>query len=404
MDTALPAMGFPAAGSAMAADQTGAYVRVLTSWSEFELIRPQWDEFHRRLRGGLFSSSGWLTAWRAQQEAAGGSDLEPRIVTIWRAGCLAAAAPLGIGRLAPSKYLPQFRPLAVRMLGDQAAGYTEWLAQSREDAESLVSEIARLGRRGWIHLDPVRTSSALHDPLQLLPDHVVVRAAEHFNCTTIDLRDGFQKYMDSRPREFRKLFRVSERRAAEGGAVYLTEKDCGETILDSVIKVSRRGWKGKAGTGIGVSAANVDYLRALWREFSPTDDIHVHVLLLGGKEAAHMVTIDCNDVAYALVSDFDEDYAHCSPGRLVILAGIRAAAARGAACCDLMRRTHYLERFSDEFYGTSRLAAFPRRNAAWFTFVADAAARHALGGLRQRKRKRARRVDFIGSADREGSA
>ncbi|WP_192361883.1 GNAT family N-acetyltransferase [Mesorhizobium mediterraneum] len=282
------------------------------------------------------------------------------------------------------------------MLGDEIMGFADWLIQSQQDADTLAQAIAGITGAQWIFLEPVRINSShgsIGDAFQRLgiPCHCRPR----FQCTTMDMSRGWDHYFESRPSGFRKMLRVSERRAAAAGAVVLTEQDGGEAILDRVIGLSARSWKGQAGTGIGANDMNRAYLRALWREFSPTNDIHLNVLLLGGKEAGHSVTIDCNGVTHGLFTDFDEAFAAISPGRLMVMSSVREAAARGMASFDMLRRTHYLRRFSDDSYETSRLTVFPRRNAAWLAFLAEAGARRVAGGLTSKARRRARRIDFI---------
>jgi hypothetical protein len=93
------------------------------------------------------------------------------------------------------------------------------------------------------------------------------------------------------------------------------------------------------------------------------------------------------DAAYALFCDFDEEYQRLSPGRFILAQSIEDSAASGLLRYDMLRRTHYLEGFSDDFYPIRRLRMFRRKTWAYWAIQAEIGLRPVGGGLWNKLRK-----------------
>jgi CelD/BcsL family acetyltransferase involved in cellulose biosynthesis len=365
---------------------SSAHVKVIEEWNAFEAIAPAWDELVQATGGGPFSSYGGLSAWWR----AFGQDMTLSILTLWRDGLLVGGLPLAAARSALSSRLRFLKVDRLHALANDYVGAIHCLTAPGHDdaARTMVNALAD-SSRPWQNavLEPVAQSAML--------DKIIEAAAERglptmvdtrFHSTVIDLSLGWESHLARRSRNFRKSLRTSQRRITEGKHRILQETSGSAEILERALALSARSWKGKAGTAFGVNPRAARYFRELWSSVGKSGGIATYLLEIDGKDVAAVSLLVHGNAAYGLICDFDEQYAHLSPGRFLVAHSIEASAAAGIGRYDMLRRTHYLEGFSDDSYPIRRVRLFRGKNWPYWVVRGETGLRPIGGAVWNRVR------------------
>lgn len=361
-------------------------------------IASQWAQLHAAAGGGPFSSADWLAAWAA---AYGGQGAAPRIGLAWSGERLVAGMALGFRRGPVSGLGPRVGKLA--MLCDERAGFHEILALPGAEGQAAVAALLEgyLAQGDWAlaDLNPMLGSAALDQlAAQARARGLAVWRREEVRRAVCDLSDGWQGYLDRRSGNFRKSIRVARKRvAAEGGTLRILrggEPDA-DSVLARALAVSARCWKARMGTDIGSNPQVRTFMTQIWSRFSARQSARILLLSIGGRDAASCFLLRAGSREYGFITDFDEDFAALSPGRVIVSQALETAAADGVAVFDMMRLTPFWERFADEIQSFDRLRLCRRFGLAWLWLSVEERARPLGRELRKRYRRRSHtRVAF----------
>lgn len=370
-------------------------LRVLADWSEFAALREPWEELTTASGAGPFVSHAWLSAWWT----AFGGDRRPLVLQAWRDGQLVAAAPLSVSREPLHPSLPWPRYGTLRMMSDHRTGFNGWpVAPGHEDALApLLSELH--GRkREWsaAFLEPI--------PMDAAFDRLIAEAAARgmpalvlpsIRSGVALLDRGWDAYLKRRHSKDRGRIRSTCRKAESLGIRMLTERDGAEEMLDRILAISALSWKARAGTAIGVRDDTRRFLRTLWETMGRQGGMCLYLLTLDGIDVAGSVVVREGDTSYGFAKDFREDYAHLSPGRVLVANLLRDQVERGARRFDMLRSSPFLDTFSDEHYQLATLRLFPRHALPWGAMRLVETVRPLGRGWRSvRRRMKRRRAAF----------
>jgi hypothetical protein len=194
----------------------------------------------------------------------------------------------------------------------------------------------------------------------------------------------------------RSDFRRAARRAEEFGAVacemLAPTAETFDALFDEAISVEARSWKRAAGTAIACDPAKEAFFRAYLRSACAKGQGRVAFLRIDGRVVAMQLAVEWAGRYWLYKIGYDEAYARCSPGTLLMLHALRDAAGRGLAGFELMgdseawiadlwtREAHECVRVRTYPYSIAGLVAAAQDGAAW-----------TCGRLRPRARLRAAR-------------
>jgi len=346
----------------------GTQIRVLRDWDGFDALREPWNELVEHSGAPPFVSHRWLSTWR--DAFASGS--APRVIQVWRDGMLVGAAPLALSarKVGPPPRL--LRTLCLSAMSNNETPFWQLLvAPGHGDAvEEILRAIAdKRVECGMCELEHLRQDDAL-TALRDAASRLRLRPiwCETARSVTVDLSDGWEAYLSRRSSNFRRKLR-RERRTLEKADHAWARGDSGEPeLLERAAAVSRSSWKGKSGTSFASSPDTMRFYRDLWRSFGSAGLMELTVLAIEGRDAGIFMSIKDGDIAYAMKTDFVEDFAGYSPGRILTADFLERSAKSGVRQADLLRYSPFTAEFSDGGYTLGRFRAFPQRNAAalWF--------------------------------------
>lgn len=387
----------PTSSAASAVAAPAFQVDVLHDWEAFDALGDEWLDLHDRAHAGLFSARGWLRAIRA----AWADEFDPFFVIVRRDGRVAAAAPLALARMPVSKRLPSLTVPTLQLLSCRYSGFVDFPHEDAEALAALVDAIVSMSDRLVIRFEVLRegpTFEMLRERLAAADRRVLTAIA--FESVTIDATLGWERWLSSRPRSFRKSLRVAEKRQKAAGLISEAHDYKDDKQLERALAVSARSWKGSAGTALGATADGACFARALWREFAPYKDFLLNVIRDEREDVAFILSFKRSGTAYGLWIEFDERFAALSPGKLAIADQVRELMGRRSRVYDLVRKTHFTEGFGDGSYRIYRLVATPVFSLARLGIEADALVAATGAWLRSRlslggRRRRTRRADIV---------
>lgn len=138
----------------------------------------------------------------------------------------------------------------------------------------------------------------------------------------------------------RSDFRRAARRAAEFGAldyaIHTPTAATFDALFDEAIGVELRSWKDAAGSAIASDPAKEAFFRAYFRAAAAAGLLRIAMLRIDGRAAAMQLAVEWAGRFWLFKIGYDEHYARCSPGTLLMLHSLRHAAERGLAAFELL--------------------------------------------------------------------
>lgn len=321
-------------------------VEVVRSCRELDAVWAQWQALDRATRWAL-GGPDWSRAWieselKPADEAGagdgdrldrggGGREERLRVVLVRRGGALVALAPVVRGpRRGDPFTLPGAQvgdPVDCGCVGESAAD-----PLARAIASLMIAiQIPRLPADGPL-LPALRRAYRRGRGL------LITRPAP--GSPGIDLDPGWiepERKLSSRRRSD---LRRARRRADQAGGitVALTAPGPAEFGADyaDALRVEAGGWKGRSGTALAAGDAQALVLRRYLAAAAASGQLRIAWLRIGGVVAAVQLAIESGGRFRLLKVGYDERFARCSPGHLLLLESIRAAAQRDLRSYELL--------------------------------------------------------------------
>lgn len=272
--------------------------------------------------GWAMGHSAWLRAWI---EAAG----DARIVTVG-----SADSPKGIVPLVPAG---RRGGRLVAVTGEEPAD----VCLADEDAAApLARALARLGRPFMLPRLPAESPiiPAMRAAMRGRGT-VLVRTAP--GTPTVPLEDVDpaepEAVLGTRRRsDLRRARRRAERHGAVEAEFHAPSPGEEAALLDEAERVEASSWKGRSGTALALAAGERAAIRRFARLAAEAGVLRLALLRIGAVPGAMQIAIEkCGH--YGLVKiGYDDRFARCSPGQLLMLESMRYAAERGLDTVEML--------------------------------------------------------------------
>lgn len=211
----------------------------------------------------------------------------------------------------------------------------------RNSAAALELAEALAAQRRPLDLARIPADSPLIPALQLaMKGRGLVRVRPAAPCPYIALDPAWtvpeSRFKASRQSDFRR----AARRAAQFGPVNHelhrpTPAEFG-ALFDEAIAIERKGWKEAAGTAIALDPAKTAFFRSYLGAAAERGMARVAFLRIGGVAVAMQLAVEWAGRYWLYKIGYDEVYARCSPGTLLMLFALGEAARAGLTSFELM--------------------------------------------------------------------
>lgn len=175
----------------------------------------------------------------------------------------------------------------------------------------------------------------------------------------------------------RSDFRRAQRKADEFGVVtYAMERPSPEgfdALFDEAVAVEARSWKREAGSAIICDDAKLGFFRRYLRACSGREEARIATMRIDGALVAMHLAVAWQGRYWLYKIGFDEAYARCSPGTLLMLHAIGEAAREELTAFEMMGESDgWISDFwTRDAHDCVRMRFYPRTFAGFAALVED---------------------------------
>jgi len=152
-------------------------------------------------------------------------------------------------------------------------------------------------------------------------------------CPWIPLDAGWRQPEDqlshSRRASLRRARRIAERMGPVAAEVISPTTNELDPLLEEAFRVEAAGWKGRCGNALTHDTLKGTFFRRYAAEACRDKMLRLCFLRIGGQAVAMQLAVEYGERWWLLKIGYNEAFAQCSPGALLLLETVRYAAARG---------------------------------------------------------------------------
>ena len=159
-----------------------------------------------------------------------------------------------------------------------------------------------------------------------------------------------------------------------------------EPVIEEAIRVEAASWKGQVGTALAADPVRAVFYRRYAAAAQREGILRVAFLRIGGRAVAMQLALECAGSFWLLKIGYDQAFARCSPGILLMLETVRYSAQRGLRSYELLGTAErWTQVWTQRVRPCVAVAAYPYspQGAMALMFDAIASARRRLA-LRRR--------------------
>jgi CelD/BcsL family acetyltransferase involved in cellulose biosynthesis len=214
----------------------------------------------------------------------------------------------------------------------------------------------------------------------------VVLNREAGACPFIQLSERYAEPEGELSARRRSDLRRAQRRAESLGEVryeILTPSPAKvDSLLEEAFRVEAAGWKGRAGTALAHDRVRRAFFGRYAMAASTTGILRLCFLRIGGQTAAAQIAVETGNRFWLLKVGYDEQFARCSPGSLLLAETIRYAATAGLRSYEFLgHAASWTRPWTQDERSCVHLEAYPFQARGVGALATEAA---AVGGRRLR--------------------
>jgi CelD/BcsL family acetyltransferase involved in cellulose biosynthesis len=328
---------------------------IIADRAGFAALEPEWWALWRRAATATpFQSPAWLLPW---WDVFAPGDLH--VAAVHRHGTLIALAPLYLER-------SRGRPPRLLPVGISISDYLDILLdpECREEAAAglLAAMASSRAWEIWELADLAPHAEALQ--LSAPAGSEETRAASD-TCPYLPLPERPEELAGILPRRKRRSLSMNRNRAERRGEVtfHSLADEPADSLLAELYRLHGRRWESRGEPGVlGDESVQRFHLLAVPR-LAEAGLVRLHAIRIGGRTAAVYYGLSHGAHAYAYLTGLDPDFAHESPGTLLLAHVMEDAIAEG------VREFHFLRGGEAYKYGWgaldrwNQMRVFNRRRA-----------------------------------------
>ena len=195
----------------------------------------------------------------------------------------------------------------------------------------------------------------------------------------IELDASWSNALDRFSSRRRSDFRRMRRRAEEHGALafefHEPSADDAPALVEQAIEIEARGWKARSGTAISDNPDQLAFFRHYAKLAAAEGIFRIAFLKIGSEKVAAQIAVECNGSFWLFKIGYDERFARCSPGQLLMLESIERAARKGLTRFEFLgKAAEWTQFWTQDERPRINLVYYP-----WNAFGAAALVRDAIG-------------------------
>jgi CelD/BcsL family acetyltransferase involved in cellulose biosynthesis len=134
------------------------------------------------------------------------------------------------------------------------------------------------------------------------------------------------------------------------------------SLLETAVNVEAAGWKGKNRSSLQHDIGAKKFFERYATLASKSGIFRMAFMYIDDRPVATQLTVECGDALWLLKIGYDETYADCSPGNLLMMEIIRYASRQKLKSCEFLGKAESWTRmWTNTEYTTECITIFPNR-------------------------------------------
>lgn len=311
------------------------HFNIIRGWQQASILKEEWAALEGKANlEHPFMSFAWLDCWIK----AFATEDSIQVITVRHKEELRAVLPLMKTKL--KRLGISFKSLSCPANGHSARSGAVVAPDDTAAIEAICDGLKSLRDQFHIcEIPAVAESSETVPVLQKLSSEGFHAYSEHeFTVPQFSLPEGWENYLLSKSKKFRKRLRESQSRAKKIGQPTFEvfgPKEISGTVLERLQTLEATTWQHQNGTGLFSTPDNQRFYSALSQEGHRNFNVYLAFLQIDGQDIAYEIAACRKNKAYFLKYGFNPEFANCRPGVLVQAELSRYVAERGVNQIDL---------------------------------------------------------------------
>jgi CelD/BcsL family acetyltransferase involved in cellulose biosynthesis len=196
----------------------------------------------------------------------------------------------------------------------------------------------------------------------------------------IPLHEGWrqpeQQLSRSRREYLKRARRIAEQMGPVQGEVLSPAPDELDPLLEEVFRVEAASWKGRSGSALMHDALQGTFYRRYAAAASRKGILRLCFLRIGGKAVAAQIAVEYGNRFWLHKIGYDEAFARCSPGALLLGETVRYAVARGLCSYEFLGTAEpWTRTWTDCVHPCISLLAYPVNGKGLAVLTTDVTAK-----------------------------
>ena len=332
----------------------------------------------------LFDLNKLAKAWHAI-EAVSGSPIQHYI---WAKACAEAfgsAGDLHVVAVGPADQPVAIAPLVkpdglarLQLLGVSELGEPmDFIYADSSALDQLAAKLADLPMPLWIERAPADSPvvAALKRAYRR-SGLVRISDTEGYPWIPLDAKwtQPEQQFNAGRRSDFRRAERNANKLGDVQYEIHSPTAAELEPLLEHAFEVEAASWKGQRGSALTCDSVRARFYERYAAYACERGILRLCLLRIGGESAAMQLAIETGERFWLLKIGYDEKFARCSPGMLLMLHTVRYAAQRGLLSYEFLGAPEaWTKMWTQQVRPAISLRAYPFTVPAMTTLAADAA-------------------------------
>ena len=186
-------------------------------------------------------------------------------------------------------------------------------------------------------------------------------------------QNGIERFNARRRSDFRRMRRRAE---AEGDVSFQflvpSPQEVGP-MLELALEVEAKGWKSRTLTAVAYGKKQLSFFRRYSKLAAREGIFRVNFMKIGSRIVAMQIAAECNDRFWLFKIGYDEQFARCSPGQLLMLESIGWAARNGLETFEFLGKAADWTKFwTESERPRARMLYYPKNPYGAAAFARDA--------------------------------
>ncbi|MGI0485192.1 GNAT family N-acetyltransferase [Pantanalinema rosaneae CENA516] len=344
------------------AKSIGTTVRLIRTINDLEQLPKVWEVFGATVNSPIEDLT-WIKACAQSFQAAG--DLQ--VFVVQQEERSIALAPL----MRSKGLFPHLIMLGVKKIYEPM----DFLYTDDAVVEVLVNELSKL--RSPLFLERIPANSPVIPAIQKIYQgkgwvNVTPVAPYPYLMLDASWTEPETQFNSGRRSDFRRAQRNAEKLGEVRYEILSPTEAEIEPLLQEAYQTELKSWKGANGSALAVNQAQGNFFHQYGRIASQRGILRLCFLRINGEAVAMQIAVEYANRFWLLKVGYNENFARCSPGNLLMLHTVKYAATQGLASYEFLGCAEpWIQLWTQSLRQCVAVAAYPASVSAVMTLIFD---------------------------------